>query len=395
MKKNKKFTLITGIVLLCLILFSVIGKKAGWIGQVKPQAVTMEFPEKRDIIQTITANGKIQPETELKISPDVSGEIVEMTVKEGDSVTMGQLLFKIKPDNYISARDRTEASVNTAKANLANNQARLSQTKSTLEKETLTFNRMKKLWEQKTISQADWELAQNTYKSSKMDVESAEQNVKSSEFQIKTAEAQLKEAEAELAKTNVFAPMTGNISKLDFKQGERVVGTGMISGTEVMRVADLDRMEVLVDVNENDIIHVKLNDTALIEVDAYLNQKFKGLVTEIANSAKTTGSTSSDQVSNFEVKILILKDSYKNLMDSLGVKSPFRPGMSATVDIETAYVYQVLSVPVQAISISKDTADVPVSQQVSKEIVWLHKDGKAMMKEVKTGIQDIYYIEVI
>jgi len=394
MKRQKKFTFYLGITVVCLFLFAVIGKKAGWIGREKPQEVTMEFPSNRDIIQTITANGKIQPETELKISPDVSGEIVEMAVKEGDFVDQGQLLFKIKPDNYISARDRVEASVNTAKANLANYRARLSQSRSQLEKEELSYSRMQKLWEQEAISQADWEVAQNTYRSSKAEVEAAGQNIRSAEFQIKTAEAQLKEAEAELSKTNVYAPMTGNITKLDFKQGERVVGTGMMTGTEVMRVADLERMEVKVDVNENDIIHVKLNDTALIEVDAYLSHTFKGLVTEIANSAKTTGSTSSDQVSNFEVKILILKDSYQQLADSLGVKSPFRPGMSATVDIRTAYVYRVLSVPVQAVTLFRDSTDLPENQQITKEIVWLNQSGKAEKREVSTGIQDIYYIEI-
>lgn len=398
MKQNKLLRYVL-IAMVALIVLAVIGKKAGIIGKEKPTEVTTDFVKKRTIIEAITANGKIQPETEVKISPEVSGEIIELNVKEGDYVEKGKLLLRIKPDIYASNREQAEASLNATRSNLANASARLVQSEAQLEKEQLSYERNRKLWEQKTISQSEWEAAESSYKVIKADVDAARQNVRAAEFQVKNAEASLKVSNENLFKTTIYAPMSGTVSKLLVELGERVVGTNMMTGTELLRIADLSRMEVKVDVNENDIVKVSLNDTALVEVDAYLDRKFKGIVTEIANSATTTGATT-DQVTNFEVRMLLLADSYKDIISKQN-PNPFRPGMSATVDIQTEKTYNVLTVPIQAITVSrdsskKDSATLATAQETkAKEIVFVIKDGKAMHKDVVTGIQDSYFIEVV
>ncbi|NLD62565.1 MAG: efflux RND transporter periplasmic adaptor subunit, partial [Bacteroidales bacterium] len=333
MKNNKILKILIPAVILLLIL-AVIGKKAGWFGKEATIKVAIEKVAVNPIIEAVTANGKIQPETEVKISPDVSGEIVELHVKEGDFVQKGTLLFKIKPEIYISSRDRAAATLNSTKARLAQVEAQLFQAE-------LAYNRSKKLYEENTISQADFEQAESQYKIALAEKQSAE-------FSVKSSEASLKEANENLVKTTVYSPMTGTISSLLVELGERVVGANMMTGTEVLRVADLNRMEVVVDVNENDIIRVKLGDTAIVDVDAYLDREFKGIVTEIANSANTLGTTS-DQVTNFKVRILILKESYEDLITEKN-PSPFRPGMSASVDIYTSSKAGVLTVPIQAVT---------------------------------------------
>lgn len=398
MKQNKLLRYVI-IVALALIVFAIVGKKTGIIGKEKPIEVTTDFVSKRTIIETITANGKIQPETEVKISPEVSGEIIELNVKEGDFVEKGKLLLRIKPDIYLSNRDQAEASLNSTRSNLANAVARLAQTQAQLEREQLSYERNKKLWEQKTISQSDWETAESSYKVTKAEVEAARQSVNAAEFQVKNAEASLKVSKENLFKTTIYAPMSGTVSSLKVEPGERVVGTNMMTGTELLRIADLSRMEVKVDVNENDIVRVSLKDTAIVEVDAYLNKKFKGIVTEIANSATTTGVTT-DQVTNFEVRILLLADSYSDITSKEN-PNPFRPGMSATVDIQTAKTFNVLTIPIQSVTVSRDSsqkdsvavsvAGLPEKQQ---EIVFVMKDGKAEQKNVVTGIQDSYFIQI-
>jgi HlyD family secretion protein len=380
MKNNKILKILLPIVIV-LILFAVVGKKAGWFGKAMTIKVAVENAEKRTIVETITANGKIQPEKEVKISPDVSGEIVELTIKEGDNVEKGQLLLRIKPDNYISQRDRSLAEISSAQARRAQADAQFTQTE-------LAYKRSKQLYEQQTISKSDFEQAEATYTVAKSTVDAAK-------FAITSAEASLKDANENLTKTSLYAPMTGTVSMLLVELGERVAGTNLMAGTELMRVADLSRMEAQVQVNENDIPRVKLGDTALIEVDAYLDQKFKGIVTEIANSAKTTG-VSADQVTNFDVKILVLPGSYKKLVDA-GDKNPFRPGMSATVDIRTQSKPDVLTVPIQSVTTRTDTLKTS-GKQVTKDLRTLVfvSDGKyAIAKDVKTGIQDNSYIEIL
>jgi len=380
MKSNKILKYLLPVVIV-LIIFAVVGKKAGWFGKALTLKVAVENVEKRTIVETITANGKIQPEKEVKISPDVSGEIVELTIKEGDHVEKGQLLLRIKPDTYISQKDRSLAAISSTRARLAQSEAQFTQA-------DLAFKRSKQLYDEQTISKSDFEQAEATYTVAKSEVDAAK-------FAVISAEASVKEANENLIKTSIYAPMSGTVSMLLVELGERVAGTNLMAGTELLRVADLSRMEAQVQVNENDIPRVKLGDTALIEVDAYLDQKFKGVVTEIANSAKTTG-VSADQVTNFDVKILVVPKSYQKLVDA-GDKNPFRPGMSATVDIRTQSKADIITVPIQSVTTRTDTTKVAntASQKDVRTIIFV-TDGKyALAKDVKTGIQDNSYIEIL
>ena len=380
MKTNKILRVLLPAVFV-LVIFAIIGKKQGWFGKALTIKVAVENAELRSITETITANGKIQPEKEVKISPDVSGEIVELPVKEGDAVEKGQLLLRIKPDIYISQRDRSLAAISSARARLAQAEAQYTQAE-------LTYDRNKQLYNEQTISKSDYEQAVASYKVAKAEVDAAK-------YAVVSAEASVKEANENLTKTSIYSPMTGTVSMLLVELGERVAGTNLMAGTEMLRVADLSRMEAQVEVNENDIVKVKLGDTALIEVDAYLDKKFKGVVTEIANSAKTTG-VSADQVTNFDVKILVLPESYKSLVDS-GIKHPFRPGMSTSVDIETESKKDVLTVPIQSVTTRTDTtlSKTDLSGKETRTLVFI-TDGKyALARDVKTGIQDNNYIEII
>ncbi|MBK8882541.1 MAG: efflux RND transporter periplasmic adaptor subunit [Bacteroidales bacterium] len=380
MKTNKILKILIPVAIV-LIIVAVIGKKQGWFGKAFTVKVAVENAEKRTIIETITANGKIQPEMEVKISPDVSGEIVELTIKEGYEVQKGQLLLRIKPDIYISQKDRSMAAISSARARLAQAEAQFTQA-------DLSYKRSKQLFNEQTISKSDFEQAEANFTVAKSEVDAAK-------FSIVSAEASLKEANENLVKTSIYAPMSGTVSMLLVELGERVAGTNLMAGTEMLRVADLSRMEAQVEVNENDIVKVKLGDTALIEVDAYLDRKFKGIVTEIANSAKTTG-VSADQVTNFDVKILVLPQSYQNLVDA-GDKNPFRPGMSASVDIQTESKRDITTVPIQSVTTRTDTTKtvVKASDKEIRTLVFI-TDGKyALARDVKTGIQDNNFIEIL
>lgn len=408
--KSKKILIILSVIVVVLLIFLGIGKKQGWFGDESYIKVAVEEGDKRDITEIITANGKIQPETEVKISPDVSGEIVELAVKEGDNVEKGQFLLKIKPDNYIMVRNRSEASLNNAKA-------RLKQAEAQLQLSKLNYDRNKQLFGQDAISESEYEQSETSYFTSRAEKEAAE-------FSVESAKAALEEAEENLQKTSIFAPMSGTISALNVELGERVVGTELMSGTEILRLADLSMMEVEVEVNENDIVRVAYMDTALIEVDAYLDTKFKGVVTEIPVSANVTGITT-DQVTNFNVKIRLLPGSYQDKV-SASNPYPLRPGMSATADIQTEVRKGTYSIPIQAVATripgqndedKKETendeeqtegtinsngevtmttkqtmADV---EQEKITVVFVEEDGKAVMKTVKTGIQDNNYIEIL
>ncbi len=401
MAKKKKTTRYIIIGIIGLIILLVILKKSGVIGSSAVIKVTTEKVTKRNIVETISASGKIQPETEVKISPEVSGEIVDIYFKEGDKVKKGDLLLKIKPDIYVSTLERMEASLNSTKANLANSKARLAQTQSKMVQQELSYKRNKKLWEEKAISDADYENALAQYQSAQADLKAAEESVKAAEFSVTSSEASVKEANENLIKTSIFAPMDGTLSKLNVEKGERVVGTAQMAGTELLTIADLNRMEVKVEVNENDIVRLSLNDTAKIEIDAYLNHPFTGIVTEIANSANSTG-LSAEQVTTFDVKIRILKSSYKDLLKGKPDNFyPLHPGMSATVDIQTEKVSQALSVPVQCVttrtdSLAKDSTTTKTTDgnKTIQEIVFIYKDGKAHIRNVTTGIQDNDYFEI-
>lgn len=412
--KKLIWIIIGGVVLLSLVL---IFKNSGTTAL----NVTTEKAAKRNITELVSANGKIQPEVEVKISSDVSGEIVELYVKEGDQVKKGDLLCKINPLIYESNSSRMVATLNGAKANLANSKARLEQIKSSFTNTEITYNRNKKLFDQGAISQADFDASKAAYEGAKADVKAAEESVNASEYNVKSTEASLKEANDNLAKTNIYSPVNGTVSKLNKEKGERVVGTAQMEGTEIMRLANLNEMEVSVDVNENDIVRVHYNDTSLIEVDAYLGRKFKGIVTEIANSANTTGVTA-EQVTNFTVKIRILQESYQDLMVENNNRPPFRPGMSATVDIQTKQAKNVVTVPIQAVTTRSDSSafekkgmkeggekegEIVVKDEKDKsgeetkeeikieECVFVYAKGKAKMVKVKTGIQDNNFIQIV
>lgn len=396
MKQKKLLPYLIGLVVIVIIVL-VVGKKQGWFGTDFTIKVATQEVESKTITEFITANGKIQPETEVNISPDVAGEIVELYVEEGDAVEQGKLLCVIKPEMYVSAVNRAEAALNSSKARLAQAQAQM------VERE-LSYKRSKELYDKGTIPVAEFESAEAAYTV-------AQSEVMAAEYSVRSAEATLEEAEEQLTKTKIYAPIPGTISALNVEKGERVVGTSMMSGTDMMTVADLDRMEVQVEVNENDIVKVMKGDTALVEVDAYLNRKFKGIVTEIANSASTTGTTA-DQVTNFDVKVFLLKDSYEDLIDpATGNLYPFRPGMSATVDILTETRDGVISVPISAVTtrIKKEgggTEEVKdesenvddaeaVEREEKQEVVFLVVNGKVKKVEVETGIQDNTSIEIL
>ena len=380
MKNNKILKILVPLTIV-LIVFALIGKKAGWFGKAATVKVSVENAEKRTIIETITANGKIQPEKEVKITPDVSGEIVELTVREGDNVEKGQLLLRIKPDVYISQRDRSLAAISQARARLSQAEAQFIQAE-------LSYKRNKQLYDEETISRSEFEQAEASYLVAKAEVDAAR-------FSVTSAEAALKEANGNLVKTSIYAPMSGTVSMLLVELGERVAGTGMMAGTDMLRIADLSRMEAQVEVNENDIPRVKLGDTATIEIDAYTDYKFKGVVTEIASSAKTTG-VSADQVTNFDVNILVLPDSYEALVTSHN-QNPLRPGMSATVDIRTEIREGIISVPIQSVTTRTDTTVVVrnLSDEKIRTLVFITDGERALAKDVITGIQDNSYIEII
>lgn len=380
MKNNKILKILVPLTIV-LIVFALIGKKAGWFGKAATVKVSVENAEKRTIIETITANGKIQPEKEVKITPDVSGEIVELTVREGDNVEKGQLLLRIKPDVYISQRDRSLAAISQARARLSQAEAQFIQAE-------LSYKRNKQLYDEETISRSEFEQAEASYLVAKAEVDAAR-------FSVTSAEAALKEANENLVKTSIYAPMSGTVSMLLVELGERVAGTGMMAGTDMLRIADLSRMEAQVEVNENDIPRVKLGDTATIEIDAYTDYKFKGVVTEIASSAKTTG-VSADQVTNFDVKILVLPESYEALTNDHNL-NPLRPGMSATVDIQTEVKEGIITVPIQSVTTRTDTTLVvqSLSDEEIRTLVFITDGERALAKDVRTGIQDNSYIEII
>jgi len=403
--KSKKLLLIIGISVVVLIVVLAIGKKQGWLGNEGFLKVATETGIEREIVEIITANGKIQPETEVAISPDVSGEIVDLVVKEGDEVVKGQYLLKIKPEAYQMARNRAEASLN-------NSRARQKQSEAQLEMASLDYKRNSKLFEDDAISKSEFEQSLTTYNSGLAEKEAAE-------FMVMSAQATLDEADESLTKTSIYAPMDGTISSLSVELGERVVGTSMMSGTEMLRIANLHRMEVEVEVNENDIVRVVNRDTAVIEVDAYPDTRFKGVVSEIPVSANTVGVTT-DQVTNFMVKILLLTESYE---DKISEDNPYplRPGMSATADIQTDRRTGIYSIPIQAVTTRMDTTGNAVKKDeqrmesissdgtVSSEsipvetvsgsdepmmVVFTVVEGKTIMRQVKTGIQDNNYIEI-
>ncbi len=414
-KSNKLIYWLIGTALL-LLLFIVVGKSAGWIGKPKEIEVDLAKAKRTTIIEKVSASGTVQPVTEVKIAPEVSGEIIDLLIEEGDSVVRGQSLVKIRPDTWQSQLDRAEAGLSQQRANLEQAKASLSRAQATLTRAESDYKRQEKLWKEKVISESEWQLAQQNFEIAKNDKSSAEQAIEAAKYIIRSTDASLSEARENFRKTSVNAPMSGIVSKLIVKKGERVVGTATMTGTEMLRIADLNKMEVRVNVNENDIVRVHLGDTTLIDVDAYsnINKEFKGIVTLIANTARDKASA--DAITEFEVRILILSSSYDDLVKE-GNKFPFRPGMTASVEIITKTKDNVLSVPLSSVTTrnpddeneikkgneggdrrENENSNVdkkPVKKKEDKVVLFVNDKGTAKMVEVKTGISDYDNIEII
>jgi len=391
--KNKKILLIIGSIVIAGIVLITVGQRLGWIGGIKPIDVQVMTAKKGKIIELVTASGEIQPEVEVRVSPEVPGEIIELTIMEGDFVDEGKLLVKIRPDNFINALERAKANYNQVRANLSSSRSNLSRSEAQFLRSKLEFNRQKSLFEQNVISDSEYEIAETNFKVSTQDLESSKQSVKASEYVVRSAKATVDESEENLRKTSIVAPMTGTVSLLSVELGERVVGTSQMAGTELLRIADLSIMEVRVDVNENDIVRVEIGDTTNIDVDAYntYDQVFKGIVTEIASTANPKPSP--DAVTEFKVKIRVINESYNNLTIEEGIKNPFKPGMTASVEIITQEKDQILLVPISSVT-TKNEKDSLGNESI-KQIVFIDNNGKAEMIEVTTGISDFENIEVL
>jgi len=393
MSKKTIYILIGAAVLTVVVLLTL--SKKGYIGN-KDNGTEIEIAKVDEItiVETVSATGKIQPEIEVKISSEVSGEITALPVKEGQVVKKGDLLVKINPDLYTSGYNRTVAGLSQTKAGLGQADASFKEAKS-------NYDRSKILFDKGIISKSDWDKAVASFEGAKSAKQSAYYNVQS-------ASATVNEAKDNLGRTTIYAPADGTISMLNVELGERVLGTQQMTGTEILRVANLNNMEVEVDVNENDIVKINVGDSAKVEVDAYLKKLFKGIVTSISNSASTT--QTADQVTNFKVKVRILKESYQDLvMGKPASYSPFRPGMTATVDIITTRKEKVLGVPISAVVVKADTTPVkkievedPEAESKIKpksdkkyECVFVKVGNKSKIKIIKTGIQDDTNIEVL
>lgn len=420
---NKK--LIWILVALVVVIATLMGlKKAGILGKEEGTKVSVEKVTRRNITEVVNASGKVYPEIEVKISPDVSGEIVELTVMEGDSVRRGQLLARVYADILATQRDQAAAVVNQQQAQVGNASAALDAFKARLDQAERQYQRQKQLFAEKVISRLEFEQAENAVLTSRADYNAAQKSIQSTKAAVASAQASLQRTNKDLSRTSVLAPMDGVVSLLNVKKGERVVGNSMMAGTEMMRIADMRTIEVRVDVGENDIPKVSYGDTALVEVDAYSDRKFKGIVTQIASTNRGAGgtvATSANDVTNYEVRIRLLPESYADLIHPAKPRNfPFRPGMSASADIQTNTHVNVLAVPINAVTTrdKSDTLSVGEEKVSKKEkkseapatgepvrtgiiddmeavVFVLQSDGKVRRVRVRTDIQDISHIEVI
>ena len=411
---TKKILIVLGVVVAVLLAIAVIrGKKKSEI------KVSIEKVGKGSITETVSAIGKIQPMSEVSISPDVAGEIIELHVMDGGSVTKGQLLLKINPELVKSARDQMRASLSGAKASLASSKAQLARANANFIISRTSFNRSKKLYKDKVISSQEYENSQASFTNAEAELEVAKQSVESARFTIQSSQAVLNQASENVNRTSVYAPVNGIISTLNVELGERVVGTSQMAGTEMLKIADLNNMEVQVDVSENDIVSVSLNDSVFVELDAYKDRKFKGVVTEIANSASNSISisNSAEQATNFVVKIKILRSSYEDLIEKN--PHPIKPGMSASVEIITETTEDVLTLPISAITtrtleelksrnskkgkkmeeIEKKKMDSKNKEQEenkeSDQFVFVLDGDKVKAVKVTSGIQDSEKIQIL
>jgi len=398
MKRKKLIWISVGIIVLLVIGIRMCG------GRKTENRVATDKVIRRSITEVVSVSGKIQPESEVKISADVSGEIIEMAVKEGDSVKQGQLLLRINPELYETTISQLSANLDNARAGMAGSEAQKARAAASLIQAEANYKRQKQLYEQRVISEQEWDQARVQYEIAKADVISADKNALAAKYTAASAAARLEEGKRNLGRTSIYAPNGGIVTQMNSEKGERVVGTAQMAGTEIMRISNLDIMEVEVNVNENDIVRLKNGDSADIKVDAYTDRTFKGVVTEIANSAKfNSAQLLTDQVTNFTVKVRILPQSYADL--GVGRKQPFRPGMTATVDIKTVTRKNVLCVPISTVSTrnpakkeeknGKNQEKETVKTDDTKGTwVFLYNGGTIKSVKVKTGIQDLDYFEI-
>ena len=408
MTKTTKYILITAG---ALVVVYIAGKAAGLWGKPPNTQIATEKADTRTINETVSASGKIKAHVEVKISPEVSGEIVELPIKEGDVVKKGQLLCRIRPDILQSGYDRTVAAYNTQKASVGNSSEMLKQAQATYDNQESIYKRDKVLYGNKVLTAAEFDAAKASYEGAKASLEAAKQNVIGAKFGLEQSAASVKEANDNLAKTAIYSPVDGVVSKLSVEKGERVLGTQQFAGTEIMTISDLNQLDVNVDVNENDINRIKLGDSSKIEVDAFQDKRFMGTVIEIFSAANLVGTTA-DQVTNFTVKVRIDPKSYAALLNKTASNpSPFRPGLTATVDIQTNQA-KALSVPIQAVTTrgpdtqtpTSDNSDKSASDNTknkakivapSKEFVFVYSAGKVKQVTVTTGIQNDSYIQIL
>ena len=393
---NKKLLLGLGAFVLLLIVVAVVRG-----GNRELPVVTSEDIALRDIVERVSASGKIQPEVEVKITAEVNGQIIELPVKEGDVVQKDDLLVQLNPDIYEAALLRAEASLNSAKSNLASARAQVAQGEANQLAAKKAFERAEALFGQKVISQAEYDQTEASYLTANANLTSASESVRSAEYAIRSGEASLQEAKDNLSRTTLLTPQAGVVTALSKEIGESVQGNGFTAGEVILNVSDLSVMEVNVEVNESDIVRIHLGDEAEIEVDAYLGETFKGVVTEIGNTALNAGMNgfSMDQVTNFSVKVRIAQDSYAHLSEGAN-DTPFRPGMSATVDILTARVEGALSAPIQAVTsrsagFGAEEDDKGAAPSADGEVelgVFVLIDGEVRWTPVETGIQDARHV---
>lgn len=400
MSKRSIYWITGGTIGFVMVLIAL--QKAGWLGGDNSVKVAIEEVGRHDIIETVSASGKIYPVSEVKISPDVSGEITELFVEEGDSVRKGQVLANINATTYQSMVNRANAQLNQTRSSVSNASALTLQAKAQLDMATATYKRNKQLFDEKVISAMEFENAEASYKTATANYNAALENIKANQFGVASAQANVSEAEQNLRKTTIYSPMNGIVSKLFVKKGERVVGTMQMAGTEIMRVADMSKMKVDVEVGENDIQKVKYGDTANIEVEAYPNRQFKGIVVQISQSSTATGlqqsiSALTDQVTNYTVSVELLPASYQDLVSAGTRHFPFRPGMSASVEILTKHQLQVLSVPINAVTTREEEGDSTThkTNEIREYVFVVDKANKTILRQVTTGVQDNQYIQVL
>ena len=398
-KKKSNLPKILVISAVLILILGVIGNKLGWFGDGGVQQVAVDEVKERTISELVSASGKVQPEFEVKLSSEVSGEIIELNVREGQVVKKGDVLCRVKPDLLQSGYDQVAAAVSQQKANLAAAQQMLKQQEANYSNAEAIYKRSQALFDKRVISASEMDKARADYEVARASLESQRQQVEASRFGVSQTQAQLQEAGNSLSRTTIYAPSDGVVSLLSIELGERVVGTAQMAGTEIMRIANMTTMEVNVEVNENDINRVKVGNEATIEVDAFQGRKFKGIVTEISSSSTAASSatavTTAEQVTNFNVKVRIETSSYEDLMEEDNKNSsPFKPGLSATVQIHTKSD-KGLVVPIQAVTVRENTSLTDsVDNAELKEYVFVLNGDIVNQTEVTTGIQDDNHIIV-